>query len=71
MNRKINWNVCHGCECYDKEEYDCLGRVLPYYNNEKCPCLKCLLKMCCSKSCPDFSQYADTFDRSYNDGVPM
>ena len=53
-------NYCKGCDCFNGKE-QCNGHVKPAIKEDICPCLKCLLKMCCSISCPDFKEYSNIF----------
>jgi hypothetical protein len=57
-NQPINWTGCKGCECYQQGTiYKCSVRIYPLYNDNTCPCLKCLVKMCCSGMCDEFYNY--------------
>jgi hypothetical protein len=58
-----NWELCEGCDCYDKDNKidRCDARIEPSFNDCLCPCINCLIKMCCTHSCKEFEKYTDNF----------
>jgi hypothetical protein len=55
IDRDLLKEYCRGCYAY--YQYDCM--VLPKYKEKMCPCIECLIKMVCQKSCYKFKAYCN------------
>ena len=50
---------CKGCYVYDEELKWCSMDLIPYISKtQKCPCLKCLIKMMCKSECEEYQIYS-------------
>ena len=51
-----DWKLCEGCGMFDPP-YSCRDGGNPIFNERRCPCIDCLLKVMCDKVCEDFAKY--------------
>ena len=49
----MNTNNCKGCNLYGV----CYGNYVLKYDNSKCPCSLCLMKMICNQRCIEFTRF--------------
>lgn len=52
--------LCKGCSAQTGNAEECI--LEPEYNNETCPCVKCLVKSICSKdyhTCSEYKEFCD------------
>jgi len=64
-----DWDLCKGCDCYSSviiEGNRCDGRIEPNIGSYHCPCINCLLKMCCSVTCKAFDEYSKKFENNFS-----
>ena len=54
---------CKGCKTYElkkkKDIFTIACNGLPYIKSKECPCLKCIVKSMCNKSCLKFFEYVE------------
>ena len=61
----VDSTICKGCDCYDDRieiANTCDAGVEPFIDTFECPCLNCLIKMCCTNVCDRFDKYSKKFD---------
>lgn len=48
---------CQGCTLYfsDEDYYGC--ELNPLYEENKCPCIECIIKMICDTNCNEFIEF--------------
>jgi hypothetical protein len=52
-------NICEGCYTYDELDPDsCI--VLGDKKEDKCPCLSCLIKVICERSCEEMTKLSES-----------
>jgi len=65
----IYWSLCEGCSCYNNnnKELKCSAGNEPFLDNSLCPCINCLLKMCCSQICEKFIYHTKKISMTFFD----
>ena len=58
---KTNHDECRGCLINEliKESAECVFKTNRKWDYYKCPCLMCLIKGMCEKSCDEYKQYSN------------
>lgn len=51
-----DWKLCRGCTMYDPP-YSCKDGADPIFNERRCPCIGCIVKVTCKKPCETLGKY--------------